>query len=48
VNEAKLAQLNPSQSVIKMYRVADPEAELSGDVEFRAIETTTTVALARS
>ena len=28
MNEAKLAQLNPSQSVIEICRVEDPEAEL--------------------
>jgi len=28
VNEASLVQLNPSQSVIEIYRVEDPEAEL--------------------
>ena len=28
MNEARLAQLNPSQSAIEIYRVEDPEAEL--------------------
>lgn len=45
MNEARLAQLNLSQSAIEICRV-EPEAELDLHVEFCAIEAATKMALA--
>jgi len=40
MNEAKLAQVKPQQTVVCLVRVEDPEAEVDKDVEFCAIQAT--------